>query len=68
MTIRELFLEKDYNCAETLLLWANQRYGLNVSSEDARLVSGFGGGSGADWSRSAELFANGCSGFTLRLS
>ena len=46
MTIRELFLEKDYNCAETLLLWANERYGLHVSPEDARLVSGFGGGSG----------------------
>lgn len=46
MTIRELFLEKDYNCAEALLLWANERYGLNVTYEDARLVSGFGGGLG----------------------
>ena len=46
MTIRELFLERDCNCAETVLLWANERYGLNVAPEDVRLVSGFGGGLG----------------------
>ena len=46
MTIRELFLEKDYNCAETLLLWADERYGLGVAPEDVKLVSGFGGGLG----------------------
>ncbi len=46
MTIRELFLDGNYNCAETLLLWANERYGLNISPEDVRLISGFGGGMG----------------------
>ena len=46
MTIRELFLDGDYNCAETVLLWANQRYGLNVAPEDVSLVSGYGGGLG----------------------
>ena len=46
MTIRELFLDGNYNCAETLLLLANERYGLNVSPEDVRLISGFGGGMG----------------------
>ena len=46
MTVRELFLEKDRNCAETILLWANERYGLDISSEDVRLVSGYGGGLG----------------------
>ena len=46
MTIRELFLDGTYNCAETLLLWATERYGLNVSPEDVRLISGFGGGMG----------------------
>jgi C_GCAxxG_C_C family probable redox protein len=46
MTIREIFLEKDHNCAETVLLWANERYGLNVAPEDVSLVSGFGGGLG----------------------
>ncbi len=46
MTIQELFLEKDYNCAETVLLWANERYGLRVAPEDVALVSGFGGGLG----------------------
>ena len=46
MTIREIFLDDNYNCAETVLLWANERYGLNVALEDVRLVSGFGGGMG----------------------
>ena len=46
MTIQELFLEKDYNCAETVLLWANERYRLRVAPEDVALVSGFGGGLG----------------------
>ena len=46
MTVRELFLEKNYNCAETILLWANQRYGLRIAPEDVRLASGFGGGLG----------------------
>lgn len=46
MTIREIFLDGNYNCAEAVLLWANERYGLGVASEDVRLVSGFGGGLG----------------------
>ena len=46
MTIRELFLEKDYNCAESVLRWADERYGLHVAPEDLRLVSGFGAGLG----------------------
>ena len=46
MTIREIFLDGNYNCAEAVLLWANERYGLNVAPEDVHLVSGFGGGMG----------------------
>ena len=46
MTIRELFLDGNYNCAESVLLWANERYGLRIPAEDVRLVSGFGGGLG----------------------
>ena len=46
MTVRELFLDRNYNCAETILLWANQRYGLRIAPEDVRLASGFGGGLG----------------------
>ncbi len=46
MTVREIFLDGNYNCAEAVLLWANQRYGLGVAPEDIRLVSGFGGGMG----------------------
>lgn len=46
MTVREIFLDGNHNCAEAVLLWANDRYGLGLSPEDARLVSGFGGGLG----------------------
>ena len=46
MTIREIFLDKDYNCAEAVLLWADERYGLGIAPEDVKLVSGFGGGLG----------------------
>lgn len=46
MTILEIFLDKDYNCAEAVLLWADERYGLGVAPEDVKLVSGFGGGLG----------------------
>ena len=46
MTVREIFLERDYNCAETVLLWADEKYGLKVAPEDVKLVSGFGGGLG----------------------
>ena len=45
--IREIFLEKDCNCAEAVLLWADERYGLGVAPEDVKLVSGFGGGLGS---------------------
>ncbi len=46
MTIQELFLEKDLNCAEAVLTWADARYRLGIAPEDVRLVSGFGGGLG----------------------
>ena len=46
MTVREIFLDGSCNCAETVLLWANERYDLNIAPEDVRLVSGFGGGLG----------------------
>ena len=46
MTIRDIFLEQDRNCAESVLLWANEKYGLAIAPEDVKLVSGFGGGLG----------------------
>ena len=57
MTIEELFLDGNYNCAETVLLWANERYGLGLAPEDARLVSGFGGGLGCGENCGAPLGA-----------
>ncbi|MBQ4264782.1 MAG: C-GCAxxG-C-C family protein [Clostridia bacterium] len=41
------FLEGDYNCAESVLLAANEVYKLGLDGENAhRLVSAFGGGMG----------------------
>ncbi len=41
------FLEGDYNCAESVLLAANEVYKLGLDPENAhRLVSAFGGGMG----------------------
>ena len=36
MTVREIFLDGNYNCAEAVLLWADERYGLGVAPEDVR--------------------------------
>lgn len=36
------------NCAEAMLLAMNEVYGLGLASESLRLVSGFGGGMGAE--------------------
>lgn len=40
------YIEKDYNCAETILREANEEYGLGLGEEAFRLVSGYGGGMG----------------------
>lgn len=45
-TVRDYFLDQDYNCAETTLRVLNDRYGLNLTEADFKLVSGFGGGCG----------------------
>ncbi|NLD52784.1 MAG: hypothetical protein GX650_07790 [Clostridiales bacterium] len=44
--ITALYLEGDFNCAESILLAANAEYHLGLSPKDIRLVSGFGGGMG----------------------
>lgn len=36
--------EEGYNCAETLLRYANDRYDLQLEEASFRLMSGFGGG------------------------
>ena len=45
-SIREYYLEKDNNCAETTLHIINDKYGLNLSAEDFKLVGAFGAGFG----------------------
>lgn len=40
------YMEKNTNCAEAILLAANEKYKLHVGDEEMKLVSGFGGGMG----------------------
>ena len=40
------YLEQDHNCAESILLEANEVWDLGLTKEDVKLVSGFGGGFG----------------------
>ena len=44
--VKNYYGSNDYNCAEALLLFANEKYGLNISADDVKLVGGFGGGFG----------------------
>ena len=44
--IRSLYIDQDYNCAESTLRLLNQKYGLGLKEDDFKLVSGFGGGFG----------------------
>ena len=44
--IREYYLEKDNNCAETTLHILNETYDLGLKDEDFKLVGAFGAGFG----------------------
>ncbi len=44
----EIFLNQDRNCSESTLLAISQYYGLGLTPEDAKLVSGFGAGIGCE--------------------
>ena len=43
---REYYIDKDYNCAESLILAINDEYGLGLDTDTLKLVSGFGLGMG----------------------
>ena len=44
--VKELYLEKDYNCAESILIFANEEYGLGLNDDSIKLIGAFGGGMG----------------------
>ncbi len=44
--LRSYYLEQDHNCAESILLEANEVWDLGLTQEEIKLVSGFGGGLG----------------------
>ena len=43
---KEYFIDKDFNCAETVVRCIRDEYALDISEDDLKLVSGFGGGMG----------------------
>ncbi len=44
----DYFITQDYNCAESILRLADERYGLGLREQDFKLVSAFGGGLGCE--------------------
>ena len=44
--VYKYYVEQGMNCAEAMLLGANEEYGLGLSPESAKLIGGFGGGMG----------------------
>ena len=42
----DYFLHKDCNCAEAVVMAANDTWGLGITPADVHLLSGFGGGMG----------------------
>ncbi len=53
MTLKEsskrYYLDQKKNCAISILLGANDYYGLNLKENDYKLVAGFGGGIGCGY-------------------
>ena len=45
---RETYIEQDYNCAETTLRLANDRFAFGLTDEEMRMIGGFGGGMGCE--------------------
>ena len=42
--VKEYYLEKGYNCAESMLLLANKDFELNLNETHIKMMAGFGGG------------------------
>lgn len=44
--VKDLYLGRDQNCAETTLRVASEEMGLGLSDDEIKLIGGFGGGMG----------------------
>lgn len=44
--LKELYLEKDFNCAEATLMAVNEEYNLSLDENSIKLIGAFGGGMG----------------------
>lgn len=42
--VTEKYYKQGYNCAESVIQAANEYYGLNMTADEFKLISGFGGG------------------------
>ncbi len=45
--VKKYFLDNNRNCAESMLLAANEEYGLDLGENEIELMRGFGGGMGS---------------------
>ena len=59
------FIEKDNNCAETMLRALNDEYQLGIPDDSVKLVGGFGGGMGCG--KACGALCGGCSAISYRL-
>lgn len=63
--IYDYFINKDYNCAETMLRALNDEYKLGIDEEAYKLVGGFGGGMACG--RACGALCGGCAALSSRL-
>lgn len=60
--VEKYYLQLDYNCAESVLLAANETLGLGLGEEDYKLISAYGAGMGCGRTCGAVLVALGIMG------
>lgn len=44
--VEEYYIVRDYNCAETTLRLANEKFDLGMTENELKMIGGFGGGMG----------------------
>lgn len=63
--IYDYFINRDYNCAESILHALNDEYGLGITEEGFKLIGGFGGGMACG--RACGALCGGCAALSSRL-
>lgn len=63
--VYDYFINKDFNCAESILHALDDQYRLGISPDGYKLVGGFGGGMGCG--KACGALCGGCSGLSYLL-